>query len=70
MFTSLLVGFGYLWAGAAFLAVIAIVLAIVACVDVFRNAELSRGSKALWAAAVIVFPFLGSLVYLGIRRDL
>jgi len=45
------------------------VLAVAALVSVFRNEELSGGSKAMWTVAVVIFPILGSIVYFGVRSD-
>lgn len=49
--------------------VIAFVLAVVTIVSVFQNHELTGAEKAVWVAAVILFPILGALVYFGVRRD-
>ena len=48
---------------------IAFVLAVVTIVSVFQNHELTGAEKAVWVAAVILFPILGALVYFGVRRD-
>ena len=46
---------------------IAFVLAVVTIVSVFQNHELTGAEKAVWVAAVILFPILGALVYFGVR---
>lgn len=53
------------------LAIIAIFLVfwVRALFDVFSRADLSGGSKALWAVAMLVFPFVGLLVYTMLRPD-
>ena len=38
-----------------------------ALVDIFRREDMGGGSKALWVFCVIVFPFVGTLVYLILR---
>jgi Phospholipase_D-nuclease N-terminal len=40
---------------------------IVVVRDLFRNRELSGWAKAGWLAALILFPLLGSLVYIIVR---
>lgn len=46
-----------------------IVFWVRALFDVFKRADLSGGSKALWAVAMLVFPFVGLLVYTMLRPD-
>jgi hypothetical protein len=38
-----------------------------AVVDVFRRGDLSVGGKAAWAIGMLVFPFIGLLVYTMLR---
>jgi ABC-type multidrug transport system fused ATPase/permease subunit len=42
-------------------------LLIVVFSDIFRSRDLGGGAKALWVIFVIIFPFLGILVYLIAR---
>jgi hypothetical protein len=39
-----------------------------ALIDIFRRDDIGGGSKALWVACVIVLPFLGTLIYLIMRK--
>ena len=39
-----------------------------ALVDIFRRDDMGGASKALWVLAVILLPFLGTLLYLILRR--
>jgi hypothetical protein len=52
-----------------FLFVIWIFLAFRVFMDVFRDHDMSGWAKALWVIGIIVFPFLGILVYLIVRGD-
>ncbi|MBV8951396.1 MAG: SHOCT domain-containing protein [Actinobacteria bacterium] len=52
-----------------FLFFIWIWLLITVFADIFRSRELSGVAKALWILFVIVFPYLGVLVYLIARGD-
>jgi hypothetical protein len=49
------------------LCIILIWLVIAVLVNVFRSPDLSGWGKALWTIFVVLFPFLGVLVYLGAR---
>src|SRR5438270_11758471 len=35
--------------------------------DIFRRADIGGGAKALWLVVVLVFPWIGTLVYLIAR---
>ena len=63
-------GIGGIWIGGiSVLSVIAVALAIAALISVFKNPEISGGTKAMWTLAILVFPILGSLVYFSVRSD-
>ena len=49
--------------------VFALWLAITVAVDVIRASDLSGPAKALWLAAVVIAPLLGSVVYVIARGD-
>jgi Phospholipase_D-nuclease N-terminal len=51
------------------LGVVALVLIVATLISVFRNSRVSGLEKAVWVAATICFPLLGSLVYFTVRRD-
>jgi hypothetical protein len=38
-----------------------------AVIDVFRRPDLSVGGKAAWAVGMLIFPFIGLLVYTMLR---
>ena len=38
-----------------------------AVVDAFRRPDLSAGAKAAWAIGMLVFPFIGLLIYTMLR---
>jgi hypothetical protein len=38
-----------------------------AVIDVFRRPDLSGGGKAAWAIGMLVFPFIGLLIYTLLR---
>jgi len=38
-----------------------------AVIDVFRRPDLSGGGKAAWAVGMLVFPFIGLLIYTMLR---
>src|SRR6266542_6125827 len=35
--------------------------------DIFRRNDLSGGAKVVWLVVIVVLPFLGILIYLGMR---
>jgi hypothetical protein len=37
--------------------------------DIFRDRDLSGGSKALWATFIVLIPWLGALCYIFARGD-
>ena len=47
--------------------VLFLVLWVRAVIDVFRRNDLSGGGKALWIIAMLIFPFIGLLVYTMLR---
>lgn len=47
--------------------VLFLVLWVRAVIDVFRRNDLSGGGKALWIVAMLIFPFIGLLVYTMLR---
>ena len=59
-----LLGFGLSLGG-----VIALVLAVAALVSVLRNPDISSGSKAIWAVAIVFLPILGAIVYFGVNSE-
>jgi hypothetical protein len=44
-----------------------LVLYVRAVIDVFRRHDLSAGGRAAWVIALLVFPFIGLLVYTLLR---
>ena len=44
-----------------------LVLWVRAVMDVFRRGDLSVGAKAAWAIIMLIFPFIGLLLYYMIR---
>jgi Phospholipase_D-nuclease N-terminal len=44
-----------------------LVLWVRAVVDVVRRTDLTGASKAVWIVAMLVFPFIGLLVYTMLR---
>lgn len=44
-----------------------LVLWVRAVIDVFRRRDLSTSGKAAWAIIMLVFPFVGLLVYTLLR---
>jgi hypothetical protein len=45
-----------------------IMLWIFAVADIFRRDDIGGMSKALWCAVVIILPYLGTFIYLLMRR--
>ncbi|MCG3176635.1 MAG: hypothetical protein MOGMAGMI_01593 [Candidatus Omnitrophica bacterium] len=41
---------------------LALVLAVVAIINVVKSAR-TGGQKALWIVVILIFPFIGSIVY-------
>ena len=60
---------GDAWGGVAIITVVAVVIGIAALVSVLKNPQFSGGTKAMWVAAILLFPILGSFVYFGVRND-
>ena len=50
-----------------FVVVVFLVMWVRAVVDVVRRDDLSMLGKATWAVAMLVFPFIGLLVYTMVR---
>jgi hypothetical protein len=44
-----------------------ILLVVYALVDLFRNSGYSTGGKIAWVVAILLFPYLGSIVYVVLR---
>ena len=40
---------------------------VAAFADIFRRDDLSGGGKALWIAVLVIFPFIGILIYVASR---
>jgi hypothetical protein len=47
--------------------VLFLVMWVRAVIDVFRRHDLSGGGKAAWIIGMLVFPFIGLLVYTMLR---
>ncbi|HYH59121.1 MAG TPA: PLD nuclease N-terminal domain-containing protein [Thermoleophilaceae bacterium] len=45
-----------------------LVIWVVGVVDVLRRRDLTRQAKAGWAIIVLLFPFMGMLLYLLLRK--
>ena len=69
MEVTLLLGFGAVASGITVGGVIALILAIAAWINVFRNPELSGSSKALWFVTILFVPIFGSIIYFSVRSD-
>lgn len=46
-----------------------VAFAIAAIISILRSTNYTSGLKALWALAVIAFPFLGSLIWFLVGRN-
>ena len=44
-----------------------LILWVRAVMDVFRRGDLGAGAKAAWAIIMLIFPFIGLLLYYMIR---
>ena len=56
---------GFFWTVfMVFIWVVWIILLIRVFADIFRNHKMGGGKKALWVIFVVIFPFLGVLIYL------
>jgi Na+/melibiose symporter-like transporter len=55
--------------GATVGGMLALVLAVIALVYLFRDSELSGGTKAMWVVLIVLFPILGPIVYFAVRSD-
>jgi hypothetical protein len=69
MQAALLLGFGYWAAGLTIAGVFALVIGVAAIASLLRNAELSGGTKAMWALIIVFFPIFGSTIYFTVRND-
>jgi Phospholipase_D-nuclease N-terminal len=47
--------------------VLFLILWVRAVLDVFRRPDLSGGGKVAWAIGMLVFPFVGLLIYTMLR---
>jgi Phospholipase_D-nuclease N-terminal len=47
--------------------IIFLVLWVRAVIDAFRRPDLSNSAKAAWALIMLIFPFIGLLVYTMMR---
>jgi Phospholipase_D-nuclease N-terminal len=56
-------------AGISLGTLVALVLGVAAGASLLGNDRLSGGAKAMWLAAIVIFPILGSAVYFGVRSD-
>jgi hypothetical protein len=62
--------FGSLATGGISLAgILAVALAVSACVNLTRDPRLSSTAKLMWLAIVVLLPIFGSIVYFSVRAD-
>ena len=56
--------------GFGILGLLALVLWVVGLVDAARRPDLDRGKRAAWILLIVIFPIVGTLVYLATRPTL
>lgn len=69
MIEGAILAIGLFAGGFAVLAALSVILALAALLSLFRNPEITGGSRLMWVLVIIIFPLLGSLVYFGVRSD-
>jgi phospholipase D-like protein len=56
-------------AGLSVAGILAVALAVSACVSLTRNPRLSSTARLMWFAIVVLLPIFGSIVYFSVRGD-
>ncbi len=64
-----LLAFGPAWWISGPLLAVALVVGIAAIVSVVKNKEFSGSEKAVWIAAIVLFPLFGGVVYFAVRGE-